>query len=62
MPPKGFQSVSLTPKVAAELDELRRDLAVRGTSCLPRALKPNGALTVSEIVRLGVRAVRRAMK
>jgi hypothetical protein len=57
-----YQSVSLTKEARAALAALRDDLTRCGTGALPRVLAPPTDLTLSEVVLLGVRAVRLAMK
>jgi len=58
--PQGH-TIAITHEAYAGLTALREDLLVHGTARLPKVLAPT-KLTLSEVVLLGVRAARAAMK
>lgn len=58
-----YAQISLNTAAAAALKELKEDLARAGTASLPEALgKFGGAVTLSDVVMMGVRSVRQSMK
>ena len=58
-----YRSVSLNEAARTDLCELRDEIVKRGTSSLPNELAAlGGQLTVSDIVRLGMRALRDRMR
>ena len=59
MPTDGYKQVSLRDDASAELKGMRETLQAAGTGALPPELATHaGSLTLSDIVMLGMKALR----